>query len=148
MKSKLEINPQAQFQAAVGTVKEQVEKATAAATKGFGELKAMTEANMNAAIQSGSVLSKGFEVMGRQFAALTQANVETAFATAQKLAACKNLREASELQTAFAQTAFDKWMSGGSKLTQMGTKMTTEALQPLSARFTDMVEKAGKPAGF
>ncbi len=130
------------------TVKEQVEKATAAATKGFGELKAMTEANVNAAMKSSSVMAKGFEVMGRQVAAIAQANVESALATAKKLASCKNLQEATEVQAAFTKGAIDSWRAEGTKLTEISTKMSTEALQPLSARFAQMIEKAGKPASF
>ena len=64
--------------------------------------------------------------------------------TAQAVFASKNVQDATEVQSAWARGAFDTYVSQAGKLTEMTTKVTSEAFAPIQARIDETVTKTAK----
>lgn len=124
---------------------EQVEKASAQILKSYDDLAALTKDNVDALVQSGTIVAKGAEEAGKQVAAFGQSAVEKNVATGKALLAVKTLNELVELQNAYVKQTMDALVAEGTKLQELSIKITNEALAPINARVNATVEKLGKP---
>jgi phasin family protein len=108
-----------------------------AAEFGRGNLEAMTK--------SAQLFAVGFQDIGKQVFAVTQALTDHALESAKALAAVKSLKEAADIQAAFAKASMERSMSEAAKLQEATYKLAETAYAPLTARMTLAVEKFGKP---
>jgi phasin family protein len=131
---------------AVAATKEHVEKTSKAVSKGYGDFAALGKENVEAVIRSGSIMVKGFEILGREVAAYTRQALEGNVATTQAVLGAKSLNEAVELQNDYARKSFDQFMAESAKLTELSVKVANEAAAPIQARVNVTVEKLIKPA--
>ncbi len=134
------------FDQFLAPAKEQVEKAQAQSAKVLEDVTKFQKDNLEAVVSASNVYAKGFETFGKTWYALTQETVEASAAVAKALLGAKTLKEAVDLQTDFAKTAFDKFVAEGTKLSEMSIKVANEALEPINARVNVAVEKMLKPA--
>ncbi|KAA0580722.1 phasin family protein [Azospirillum sp. Sh1] len=123
---------------------EQMEKASAQVMKGYEELTALTKGNVDAFVQSGTVVAKGAEEAGKQVAAFTQSSLEKGVSNAKSMLAVKTIQELVELQKAYTKASLDALMSESTKLQELTVKVANEALAPLSARVNATVEVLSK----
>lgn len=124
---------------------EQMEKASAQLLKNYEELNALTKGNVDAVVQSSTIVAKGAEQAGKQVAAYAQSSLEKSVAATKAAFAVKSIRELIDLQNAYAKQSFDALVAETSKLQELSVKVTNDALAPLSARVNVAVEKLGKP---
>ncbi|MBI3707746.1 MAG: phasin family protein [Proteobacteria bacterium] len=129
----------------IGSTKDQVEKASATAFKAYEELSKFQKDTLDAYSTASTIVTKGFETMGKQWATYTREAMEANAEAARSLLGAKSLNEAVELQSEWVKTAFDKAMAEGTKLSEISVKVANEALEPISARVTVAVEKLFKP---
>jgi hypothetical protein len=61
------------------------------------------------------------------------------------MAAVKSLKEAADIQAAFAKASMERSMSEAAKLQEASFKLAEQAYAPLTARMSLAVEKFGKP---
>ncbi len=108
-----------------------------AAEFGRGNVEAMTKA--------AQMLTAGFQDLGKQYFAVSQALTDHALESAKALAAVKSLKEAADIQAAFAKASFERAMSETAKLQEATYRLAEQAGAPLAARMTLAVEKFGKP---
>jgi phasin family protein len=108
-----------------------------AAEFGRGNIEAMTKA--------AQTLTAGFQDLGKQYFAVSQALTDHALESAKALAAVKSLKEAADIQAAFAKASFERAMSESAKLQEATYRLAEQAGAPLAARMTLAVEKFGKP---
>lgn len=108
-----------------------------AAEFGRGNIEAMTKA--------AQTLTAGFQDLGKQYFAVSQALTDHALESAKALAAVKSLKEAADIQAAFAKASFERAMSETAKLQEATYRLAEQAGAPLAARMTLAVEKFGKP---
>lgn len=134
------------YEQVVVAAKEQVEKANAQLLKGYEEYAAFGKQNVDAFVQSGSIVAKGMEEMSKAVFAFTQASLEAGVATGKAMLAVKTLRELVDLQAGFAKSSLDGFVAEGTKLSEMGVKVANQALEPINARVHAAVEKLAKPA--
>jgi len=127
------------------TQQEQIEKASAQLLKSYEELNALTKGNVDAVVQSGTIVAKGAEEAGKQVAAFAQASLEKSVATSKAFLTVKSIRELIDLQNAYAKQSFDALVAETTKLQELSVKVTNDALAPLSARVNLAVEKLAKP---
>lgn len=125
--------------------KDQFEKAAQAATKGFDDLVAFTKGNVDAVFASAAVFAQGTEQLTRAWFALQHGAAEQAAEATRSLFAAKTLREVVDLQSTYTKTAFDGLVAESSKLSEMGLKVTNDAVAPIAARVNVAVETLSKP---
>ena len=133
------------YEKALATTQEQLEKATNAAFASYDELTALGKDNLDALVRASTVMVKGFETLGREFASYGQASIEKSVANTQALFGAKTLRELVELQSEFAKEAFDAWVEQGTKVGELGVKVANEAFGPIQDQVQVAVEKLLKP---
>ncbi len=124
---------------------EQIQKASATLLKSYEELNALTKGNVDAVVQSSTIVAKGAEAAGKQVAAFTQASLEQSVATGQAVLAVKSIRELIDLQNSYFKQSLDALVAESTKLQQLSIKVTNEAMAPLNARVNVAVEKLSKP---
>lgn len=125
--------------------KDQFEKATQAATRGFDDFVALARGNVDAVFASAAVVAQGAEQLSRAWFALQHGAAEQAAEATRSLFAAKTVREIVDLQSTYTKTAFDGFVAESSKLSELGLKVTNDAVAPIAARVNVAVEKLAKP---
>ena len=134
-----------QVDQAVAVAKEQVEKASDAAIKGYDEVTMINKSAFDAIAKSSDVLVKGSEDLGKAYYAFFQAAADAQVEAAKSMMTAKSINEVVEIQSAYARTAFDKAVSEGSKLSEMGVKVATDAFEPIQSQVNVAFDRAMKP---
>jgi len=134
------------YEKAFAATQEQLEKATNAAFQSYDELTALGKENLDALVRASTVLVKGFETLGKEFASYNQASIEKGVANAQALFGVKTLRELVELQTGMARETFDSLVEQGTRLGELSVKVANEAFGPIQEQVNVTVEKILRPA--
>lgn len=123
-----------QIEGLVKAQQEQFEKASAQVLKSYDEMTALAKENVDAVVQSGTIVAKGAEQAGKQVAAFTQSSFEKSVASSKALFAVKSLNELIELQSAYAKQTLDTIVAESTKLQELSLKITTDAIAPINAR--------------
>jgi len=117
-------------------VKQSMEKAK----KGFDELASFNKSTVDALVQSANVASKGFEAISAEVLSYSKQSVEDALAATKAAMASRSAQEFLEIQTDYAKTAFDTYIGRFTKLGDMATTTTKDAIEPLSGRFNALID--------
>jgi phasin family protein len=117
-------------------VTEQMEKLT----KGFEGLTAFGQENVDAIVKSSEIAAKAAEGIGTEISAYSKKAFEDGVAAAQDLAGAKTVTELFEKQTAFAQVAFEGWVSQATKMNEIYVAAAKDITAPLGARVTAATE--------
>ena len=138
--------------AAAETAKKTVEQFTAASNVAFkdgvekslaamNEMNANSKKNLEAVVAAATASAKGAEVLGAQAMAFSKAMFESQVAAAKSLSGAKSIQEVVELQTAFAKTSLETYMSEFGKMSETVSASVKESMKPLNERVTATVEK-------
>jgi phasin family protein len=120
------------------TIEEGVEKVS----KSIEGAAAFGQENVEAVVVSSKIAAKAAETMGAEIAAYSKKSYEDSLAAAKELTACKSVTEFFEKQTAFGKTSIEGFVAEATKLNDMYAAAAKEAFEPLTARFTAVVETA------
>jgi len=101
--------------------------------------------NFEAVTKSAQLFAAGFQDLGKQVFAVSQALTDHAMESAKALAGVKSLKEAADIQAAFAKASLERSMSEAAKLQEATFKLAEAAYAPLTARMNLAVEKFAKP---
>jgi len=134
-----------QVDQAVAVAKEQVEKASDAALKSYDEVTTMNKSAFDAMAKSGDILVKGSEDLGKAYYAFFQAAADAQVEVAKSMMTAKSINEVVEIQSTYTRTAFDKVVTEGSKLSEMGVKVATDAFEPIQSQVNVVFDRAMKP---
>ena len=137
---------------AAETVKNTVEQFTTAGNVAFkdaveksltqlNELNAHSKTNLEAVIASVTAQAKGAEALGAQAMAYSKKAVEDHVAAAKSLSGAKSVQEVIELQTTYAKSALDAYISEVSKMSDIVSTSVKDAVKPLNERVTAAVER-------
>lgn len=118
------------------TVTEGMEKMS----KGFEDMTAFGQENMDAMMKSSEIAAKAAEGIGSEVSAFTKKAFEDGVAATQDLASAKTVTELMEKQAAFAQTFFDSFMSQATKMNEIYAASAKEIFTPLTERFNAVGE--------
>ena len=130
------------LEATQATVKEGMEKAMKTAE----DFVAFSQGNIEAFVKSSQIWAAGMQDLSKQFAASAKASLDESIATFKAITTAKSLKDAFDLQTAYARSALEKTLAESGKLTDASFKLTEQTLAPLTARVTVAVEKFSKAA--
>jgi len=135
----------AQARVAMEKGMEQVTKQAETFFKAAEEAAEFGRGNIEAFTKSAQLFAVGFQDIGKQVFAVSQALTDHAMESAKALAAVKSLKEAADIQAAFAKASMERSMSEAAKLQEASMKLAEQAYAPLTARMTLAAEKFGKP---
>jgi phasin family protein len=130
------------FEATRAQVTEGVKKAVTTAE----ELVAFNKGNFEAIVKAGEIWSAGVQDLTKHLTAAAKASFDDSIATFKALTSAKSLKDALDLQTAYARSALEKTLAESGKITDASFKLTEQALAPITARVTHAVEKLSKAA--
>lgn len=119
------------------TVTEQFEKLT----KGFEGLTAFGQENVDAFVKSSEIAAKAAEGIGTEISAYSKKAFEDGVAAAQDLASAKTITELFEKQTAYAQSAFEGFVSQTTKMNEIYVAAAKDISAPIGARVTAATDK-------
>ena len=128
----------------MGAAKEQMEKSGTQLFHGYEDMAQLNKENMEAAVKSSQILAKAAEQMGKAIAGFTQSSLELSAQAGQAMLGAKTLRDFVELQSEYAKNSFDHVVAGTAKISDMAVKVANEAIEPISQRVNEAVEKVSK----
>ncbi|WPZ36658.1 phasin family protein [Thalassobaculum sp. OXR-137] len=137
---------QKNFEQAVTVAKENMEKASAAAFKGYDEFATYSQANYDAFNKSFGIMTKGFEDVSKAWFSYTQSSVDAGVDFSKKVMGAKSVNEIVDLQNDFAKSSFDSFVAESTKLSEMSVKTANEAIEPIKARVDETVVSISKVA--
>ena len=137
---------QKNFDQAVTVAKENMEKASAAAFKGYDQYATYSQANYDAITKSFGIMTKGFEDVSKAWFAYTQTSVDAGVDFSKKVMGAKSVNEIVDLQNDFAKSSFDSFVAESTKLSEMSVKTANEAIEPIKARVDETVVSISKVA--
>lgn len=118
--------------------KDTVEKSLSA----LNELNSISKRNLEAMVASVTAATKGAEALGAQAMTYSKKSVEDGVAATKALSTAKSLQEVVELQTAYAKTALETYLSEMNKMSETVAASVKDSLAPLNERVTAVVERA------
>lgn len=128
-----------------------VEQGVAQATKATeGLMKAAEEAaefgrgNVEAMTKAAQLWTVGAQDIARQYMAFAQSYTDQALEGAKAIASVKSLKEATEIQSAFAKTAMERAVSDTTKLNEASMKLAEQVFAPLTARVQVAMDQAAR----
>jgi phasin family protein len=117
--------------------KDGVEKTLAA----LNEVNANSKKNLEALVASATAATKGAETLGAQAMAFSKSVFDGQMAAARSFASAKSVQEVVELQTAYAKSALETYMSEFGKMADACAACVKDSLKPINERVTETVER-------
>ncbi|MFC5344636.1 phasin family protein [Brevundimonas staleyi] len=124
---------------ATGTqaLRDGMEKTTAS----LAELSAQSKQNLEALTASATAAQKGAEALSAQALSYSKSSWESGVAAAQTISQARSIQELIELQTNFAKSAMETYLSEVTKMTETFTGSVKDSFKPINERVTASVEK-------
>ncbi|MFK7839854.1 MAG: phasin family protein [Bdellovibrionales bacterium] len=97
---------------------------------------------IDAFVKSGTIFTQGLESIIKEAMSFAQSSAEKQVQLAKQAMTCKTINEFSDAQNKLAQTSFDDFMSGTTKITELGVKVLSEAIEPINEQVQKSVQKA------
>ena len=117
--------------------KDGVEKSMAAMT----EMNALSKKNMEAVVASATATAKAAEALSAQAMAFSKTMFDSQVTAAKSLASAKSVQELVELQTTFAKSTMETYMSQFGKMSETMSASVKESMKPINERVAAVVEK-------
>lgn len=116
------------------------------AMQGYDELTLFGRENVDAWMSAGNAYAKGVEQIAADWFEFSKQSMEEGVQATRAILGAKTLQASVDLQTAFAKTQFDHFVSQGTKVGELMTKVAQDAAEPLNGRMAAAVEKFGRVA--
>lgn len=133
---------------AQAAMKEQMEGAMKSATGAFKAVEDVVEfgkGNIEAVVKANQILVAGLQDIGKTAAAQAQVALEEGMANAKALASVKSMKEAVDLQAAYARVAMEKAMAQLVATQEAALKLAETAMAPVADRAKLAMDKLAKP---
>ncbi len=116
--------------------KDGVEKSMTA----LNELNAQNKRNLEAVVESVTAATKGAETLGSHAMAYTKKAMESQVEQAKALSGARSMQEVVELQTTYAKTAMEAYITEMNKAAEVLSLVVKESFRPLNERATALAE--------
>lgn len=97
--------------------------------------------SLNALMASAGAFAKGVEKLTAEQTAFSKTAFDDTVANAKAAAGSKTVQEAVELNSDFMRTTIEKNLGQINKVADIWSETTKDALDPLTVRYSEMVEK-------
>jgi hypothetical protein len=98
--------------------------------KNFDDIQNMSKANADATVQSFEGVTKATQAIAAEIADYSKRSFEHGARAAEKLIGAKSLDKVIEVQSEYAKTAYDSYVSEVTKLGELYTDLAREAFKP------------------
>ena len=115
------------------------------AVKNYDQLLGFSKDTVEAYVKAANVAGKGAETLHNEIYAFSKQSIEGSIANAKAVMASKSAHEAFELQTGFAKSAFETYVSEMTKLGELMVATSKESFEPIQGRiqaWVDVVQSA------
>jgi phasin family protein len=115
------------------------------AVKNYDQFLGYGKDTVEAYMKAANVAGKGAETLHNEIFAYSKQSLEDTIAATKALLASKSMHEAFELQSDFAKTAFDSYVSQMTKVGEIVTATAKDSLAPIQGRvqaWVDVVQNA------
>ena len=106
----------------------------------LNQLNDVSKANLEAVVASIGAATRGAEAIGAQAMSYSKSATEQGMDAARALSAVKSVQEAVELQTNFARTALETYLSEMNRMSETVAASVKDSLAPLNERATAAME--------
>ncbi len=110
------------------------------AVKSYDHMLGFGKGTVEAYVKAANVAGKGAETLHTELYNYSKSSIEGSISAAKALMATKSPHEAFELQTDYAKTAFDAYVSELTKLSEMVIATSKETFEPIQGRVQAWVE--------
>ncbi len=110
------------------------------AVKNYDHLVGYGKDTVEAYMKAANVAGKGAETLHNEIYAYSKQSIEDTIAATKALMGTKSIHEAFELQTDFAKTAFDAYVSQLTRLSELFVSTTKDTMAPIQGRVQAWVE--------
>jgi phasin family protein len=110
--------------------------------KSFENLTSFSQDNIDAFVKSSEIAAKAAEGIKSEISAYSKKSFEDGVAAAQDLASAKSMTELFEKQTAYAQSAFEGFVSQSTKMNEIYVAAAKDIAAPIGARVQAASEAA------
>ena len=107
---------------------------------------AFGQQQMDAVMKSSTIFVKGMEDIVKTCIEIAQASGEKSSNVVKTMMSCKTINELTEMQSRLAQSSFDECMTNMTKISEMGVKLCTEAMQPINDQMGSVIRRTGEAA--
>lgn len=114
--------------------------------KAYSEFATFSQDNIDAFVRANVAVTRGFEQLSKNFVALATRSVEEAVEAGKRIAACKSIGEAIELQTRLAQDSIETFIAESKKAQELSASIVKDATAPLAERFKATVANGAAAA--
>ncbi len=129
------------FQAAFGDINGRAKAAVEKSSKLMEEFTDLARGNVEALVASSKIAAKGVETLGQGAADYGRRSFEEASAALKSFAEVKSPTDFFKLQSDFARSAFDSWVSESSKASETVVKLAGDVAEPITSRYSVAVER-------
>lgn len=95
-----------------------------------------------ACAKANAILVKGVEEIMGTVVSIAQSSAEKQAKFAKEAMSSKTINEFAEIQNKIAQSSFDDFMSGFTKISEMSIKVLTEGSEPVNAQIAKVIQRA------
>lgn len=110
-------------------------------TKALEEVSDLAKGNVEALVESGKIVAKGFETIGQDAVDYGRRSFEKATASIKSFSTAKTPTEFFQLQSQFLSSSFDDFTKEAARSGEAFLKLAGEVAQPLTARVTVVTDK-------
>jgi phasin family protein len=110
------------------------------AVKGYDKFLGLGKENLEAVVAAATVAGKGAETLHNELYAYSKQSIEDSVAATKAVLASKSAHEAFEVQTDFAKSAFDHYVSQVTKMNEIFAATAKDAFTPFQTRYQAWVE--------
>jgi phasin family protein len=108
---------------------------------GLTEISSHGKKNLEAMVESATAAQRGAEALSQQAMAYSKKTLEQNLSAAQSLASARSVQELVELQTTFAKSAIETYLSEVTKMTDTVQASVKDSFKPINERATAIVER-------
>ena len=101
--------------------------------KNFEDLQKISKDNMDVAMKSLGLVSKGMQAIAVEVADYSKKSFEEGSAAAEKLLGAKSFEKAIEIQTDYAKTAYEGFVAGATRIGELYAGLTKETYKPFES---------------
>lgn len=117
--------------------KENIEKGLST----LADLNSYSKRNLEAVVASVTAATKGAEALGAQVTAFSKKAAEDHMAATKSLTSAKSLQEAVELQTSYAKSFLDTYLTELNKWSDTVSGSVRDSMRPINERVSAVVEQ-------
>jgi hypothetical protein len=109
--------------------------------KNFDDIQKMSNANVEATVKSFEGVTKATQAIATEIADYTKRSFEDGTKTMENLLGAKSLDKAFEVQSEYAKTAYESYVSEVTKLGELYSDLAREAFKPYQSFVARMTPK-------